>query len=69
MKPIEVKKNPSCAEMLRCMKVGEVKVFKLMGRTYNALLTARSRLRKEIGGDWLFETDPFTNELTITRTV
>lgn len=66
MEAIEIKKNPSCAELLRDMEIGEVKVFRLLGTIYNTLLTTRGRLRKE-GMDWLFETDQMTNEMKVTR--
>lgn len=66
MKAIEVKKNPSCAEMLRTMNVHEEKTFKLLGTIYNTMLTARTRLRKE-GLEFLFEVDAQNNTMKISR--
>lgn len=66
MEAIEIKRNPSCPEQLREMKIGEVRTVKLLGTTYNVLLAARARLRRE-GMDWLFEIDQKANEMRVTR--
>ena len=43
---IELKKVPSCAEMLRTMEVGKEQGFKMTLNTYGKVCTSISRLRK-----------------------
>ncbi len=63
-----IERTPSIADLLRSMEVGEVKVMKLLGTTYNALLSTRTRFRKERDMDYLFITDRVNNEIEIRRT-
>lgn len=67
MKTIKVKNKPNYIGALREIEVGEVRVIKLAGTTYNALLTARGRMRATKEGDFLFQLNDGNTEMTITR--
>lgn len=63
---IELKKVPSCAEMLRAMEVGEEQGFKMILNTYGMVCTSISRLRKK-GLDYSFVIDADKNVMTVKR--
>lgn len=63
----EVKKRDDYPGTLRSIKIGETRSFKMTGRLYGNMYTARSRLREE-GFDFLFETDAEKNLMHVTRT-
>lgn len=63
----EVMKRPDYVGTLRRIAVGETQVFKMLGTTYNSMLTARGRLQANREGVWHFEVDAAANEMRITR--
>lgn len=67
MKAKEVMKRPDYVGTLRRIPVGATQVFKMVGTTYNSMLTARGRLQNNKEGMWHFDIDTVTNEMKVTR--
>lgn len=63
----EVKRRVDYPATLRSMAIGESRAFKMTGRLYQGMYSARCRMRKK-GFDFLFETDAEKNLMHITRT-
>lgn len=63
----EVKTQPDYPATLRSIKIGDTRSFKMTGRLYQGMYSARCRLRKE-GFDFLLETDVEKNLMHVTRT-
>jgi len=62
----ETKKRIDYPGTLRSLNVGESRAFKMTGRLYQGMYSARCQLRKK-GFDFQFETDAEKNLMCITR--
>ena len=62
----ETKKRVDYPGTLRSLTVGEFRAFKMTGRLYQGMYSARCQLRNK-GFDFLFETDAEKNLMHITR--
>ena len=62
----ETKKRVDYPGTLRSIKIGDTRAFKMTGRLYQGIYSARCQLRKK-GFEFLFETDAEKNLMYITR--